>query len=318
MWMTAYDQAYYRRGTLYTPNQYLWLHLVPDTDFQRGGAFLFGTSKMVNCFDEQALAPELARVVHNFGCLGADCGESIQFAHFIIDSNHLASIAPKKTIVVLELSYIDLVHPKADGDMFNSSVIDTGLYSYAPDRGLDRLLMLTPESFFITEHNRIQSFARRLPGVFKSFLLYLPVNVQRHLMYLPGIDSNPRRLAHTFVAFHENVLDRMDDEWEAVLPREVTEVTSFVDQMDASDITVVGFLPPEGSWARGLAAQESFEKQMRNLFSSRRLQLLDATNSVPDEEFTDPYHLNPSGTQRVQRILIDALTPLLREHGDIN
>lgn len=288
------DELYADVGAYADLGDRLLLYDLPRADYARGGVYVLGSSTGTYCFDAYRLPPDRRALIHNFGLNGANHTQVFQFVRFLNDQEHFLSAGGERTMVILGLTYLNVVEPDRGHARFMPDYFGRfGVYRYDPAAGITAAPMTDAERWVRTVCWRS-----------RSLLLHCWRGAGQ-------IHRQPIDVAE----FRRRNVDRLGPDWRPVLDRQMVELEATLDYLCARRATVVGLLIPEGSWNVGVPPREAFRARVAGAFGRRGLRLLDCAGTVPDAEFADALHLAPPGTARVHAALLPVAEAFLTRAG---
>ena len=288
-----YNRAYNHTRNYGDPFEFLMLDELPKADYSKGGVYVLGSSNVMFCADFADLAPEQARLIHDYGFPGASPAEIFQFVRFLVENEGFLTAGPGKTEVLLSLCENDLLEagpwgPGAGG-YFPPYLNASGFYHYDPTGGISVVPMSPVERFFKLRKNRWRSFLQRC-GRMLERTAHSPVDMQT------------RRV--------EAMRYGASDDWSAHPPPQLKELARLLDYLKAKGVKVQFLMVPSGHWNDGVPLHENFVAAIPPLCAARGIPLLDYSRLLSDDEFMDAHHASYKGALKLH----DAMVRLALEH----
>jgi hypothetical protein len=286
-------EIFVQRGAFFDDSDYLWNNKLTRDDYSKGGVYLFGSSVMLRSFSDWTLPPAERALIHNYAYSAATPVEAVQLARFLIRDRGLLSAGGAKNLVVMGVSYVDLVQPHPDPDYFIESLSRSDVYRWDPENGIYQASRNPAVNLIKTERARARSFVLRFLGG------------QWHL----------RPMAYNPAAFRRENLKRMNVNYEPILSNSLKKMGLLLDELNSRHVGALGIILPAGTWNQGIPAHTEYFAKMRALFAEKGIPVIDVEHSVPDNEYSDAAHCNQAGTARVQAIIEKIAVDFLRKSG---
>jgi hypothetical protein len=288
-------EIFTQRGAFFDDADYLWNQRIDKDDYSRGGVYLFGSSVALHSLDDWTLPASEARLIHNYGYSAASPAQAAQLVKFLVDERGLLAAGNDKTLIIIGLSYVDMVQPGSFKVYFEESLKRSGVYVWDADSGIQPVGRNSLVNFIKTERYRTRSFVLRCLGG------------QWHIRPKP-FDA---------AGFRKENATRMNDDWQPALAESLGQTGSLLDELNSRHVAVVGLILPAGSWNQGIPSHEEYLAKMGALFAEKNVPIVDAEHSVPDEEYYDAVHCNGRGTARIQEIIEKIGVEFLRKAGTL-
>jgi hypothetical protein len=288
-WFNEHNQAeapkrhgpFSPRDQFFDNMDYIWMRKLERADYSKGGVELFGSSVAACSLMDWALPADQAALIHNYGYNSANIADTADLIRFVIDHRGMLDAGPDKSLIVLGLTYGDIGNSLEGIDVFQKSVLRSGLYDY-DSRG-----EIIPAP--------ISPFQRRMKTeemLCRSFL-----------MAVDGLWITDPRPAGPGQFRKINVM-RMGNIWPKLLRAQMRAEANLLQDLKRKHVRAVGVLLPVGSWNDGIPARDQFMVQIHQLYSDQAVLLVDCSRIVPDSGFSDSLHCNVEGEAVVHRIIL--------------
>ena len=247
---------------------------------------------MFRSFNDWTLQPAEQALIHNYAYSAARPAQAAQLARFMIEDRGILQAGSDKNLVIMGLSYVDMVQPIPDPDYFADSLKCSGVYSYDPDTGIHLVSQNPAVNFVKTECARSRSFVLRLLGG------------QWHLHPAP---SDP-------AAFRRENYKRMDVNYEPILADSLKQMGLLLDDERAARANARRH-SSGGHLERGHSRDTEYFAKMCMLFAEKGIPVIHTEHSVPDNEYFDAVHCNEVGRVKIQAIIEKIAVDFLHKTG---
>jgi hypothetical protein len=287
-----HHKHFVRSDQFFDDIDFLWMKKLQQADYSKGGVEIFGSSVAMDSLRDSALPADQAALIHNFGYSGTNLTDTAHFIRFLIDHKGLLQAGPDKSLIILGLTYGDLVNSYETRNYFKESVLRSGLYDYDSVSGIT-IVPLNPFQRRVKfEEMRCRSFLMALDALLQS----------------PASREDPKQFGKI------NVL-RMGTNWHFLLPKQVAAEGQLLCDLRKMGVHVVGVLLPVGSWNDGIPAHDQFMPQMRRLFADESVPLVDCSRLLPDSGYDDSLHCSMASEPIIHRVLMKMALDFLHGTG---
>jgi hypothetical protein len=262
------NRAFVHQGVFGDAFNGLMLVDAPNTKYEAGGVYFFGSSNLVFAAQFAFLPEEVQMVIHNFGFPGANPTQIFQLIRYLEQQHGFLNRGAAKTHVAICLTENDLIEEPGASWFLPSALRDTGLFTYDKSQGIAPVPM--------------SGWARAIK-VRELRWFNLMQQFKRATTKLPPASTDVE-------AFRGEVTRLISTSEPEATPRQVAELGRLLDYLKARNIDVTVVRLPKGSWAEGSALDRAFTQDVTALCTGRGVPILDLSHLLRDDEFMDAHH----------------------------
>lgn len=268
----------------------LLLDELPRDDYSRGGVYFIGSSNLKWALADWRWSPEDKALIHNYGIGATNHRAHFQLLRFLVEQRGLLQAGGENSLIVFGVSYHVGGHENNDSGFFANIWRRHGLYTYDPATGIRSRRVPAFVRAWTVEKARTGGFARRTIDYLRSRIV-------------TGAEETRRR-KHVPSEYNDYRREIMGPGWREKLESNLVEFAGTFDYLKARHARILVVLLPQGSWESNLPYASSYADMVRALCRSKGVPLVDLLDYLPDEDFADSNHLNLSGVDKVDAILV--------------
>lgn len=286
----------FARQYLDTEDRVLLMEL-PTLDASRGGAYFFGASNMKWATRLPELPPDERRYIHNFGTGEGSPYCQRQFVQYLVEHKNLLAAKPEQTLIVYGTGFLN-AKPAINTDqaVFSNMWQRYGLYEYGFSSGIQPAPLGPLPAQYYLEKARCSSFVKACMDRFSRCLV--PKALRRR-----QTASDPESLSRMYQR-------RMGPDWQQNMAIHRQELESFADYVRGHGMQFSIVLLPLATWHRPLPYPPKYRELVVEVCKARSIPLVDLSDLLDDDGFSDHIHANERGLDR----LAPALMQIARGH----
>lgn len=270
---------------------------LPAIDASRGGVYFIGSSNLKWGLDTWTLpAAEQARV-HNLGIGGTSHTMQAALVRFLVERIGLLRAGGERSLFVFGGSYHCAGHLDDDRGFFASLWRRHGVYTYAPDTGIDWADAPPLLRALRSERAHVAGFLQGLGRELARGLAGEAVRV------------------HDAARYNEARRTFMGEDWAAKIERQSDAFVRTARDLRARGAAVTLVLLPQGSWEANLPFHAAYTARMREVCAAHGIPVVDLGDLLEDEDFADSNHFNPAGQTKFTARVMDLARAHLRATG---
>lgn len=252
-------------------------------DYSRGGVTFIGSSETRNALTPAMLPEPEQQLIHNYAIGDLRHREIEGYIHMLVEQFGLLEAGGDRNTVILT-AYAPLARPKYVGkgaDKYVSELFGRhGLYSYDWKNGIHYNNPLAIKRLYKVE--------RDLDYRFLS-LLFDPPKSQ-----VAGIMSMEKR--------QKRLPEFLGRDWKETMREEVKHFERTLDYLQAHGARVLVLRPPMGTWLSESPNEKMYRELTEPLLEARNIAIVDYSDILSDDEFSDNVHLRYSGHAQLQAL----------------
>ncbi len=287
------NRAFVHQGEFGDAFNGLMLIDAPQTDYDAGGVYFFGSSNLIFAAQFAHLPGEQQKFLHDCGFPGANPTQILQLIRFLEKEHGFLTRGTEKTHVAICLSENDLIEEPGASWFLPSALRDTGLFTYDKSVGIAAVPMSGWARAIEVRKLRWFNFMQQ----FKRAMTRLPPAV---------LDLE---------AFRAEIKRIITSGSSEATPRQVAEVGRILDYLKDRKVAVTVVRLPKGSWSEGSLLDRAFTQDVTALCAERDVPILDLSHLLRDEEFMDAHHPAFTGAEKERDALADFALKDLRKRG---
>jgi len=291
--LRSLNRAFIHQGAFGDSFNGLMLVDAPQTNYDAGGVYFFGSSNLAFAAQFAHLPEEQQKFIHGFGFPAANPTQIFQFIRYLEAQHGFLARGREKTRVVICLTENDLLEEPGATWFLPSALSATGLFTYDPGKGIAPVPMCCLGRASKVRELRWFSFLQQ---------------IKRATTKLPPVQTDPED-------FRAEVRRLLAMNTPEATSRQVAELGRMLDYLKAKDIAVAVVRLPKGSWAEGSALDRAFTQNVTALCAARGVPILDLSHFLRDDEFMDAHHPTFIGAEKERDALADFALNDLRKTG---
>jgi hypothetical protein len=240
--------------------------------------------------------------VHNLGAGEGSPYYHRQFTEFLVKDKDILRAGPDRTLIVYGTGFLN-AKPASDGlaTVFSNMWRRYGLYQYDYERGITPIATGTVWDAYALEKARCSSFVQGL--IDRAGRMAVPKALRR------------RNTTKDPVAYAAEYKSRMGPKWEEGIRQHRGELQQWLDYVRSEKMEFKVVLLPLASWHKPLPYPAEYRAMIDEFCKTNRVQLLDMSNLLTDDDFLDHIHVNKQGLPKLDTALMHVAQEFLQAKG---
>ena len=277
----------------------VFLDRIPNADFSQGAVCFLGSSNLGTAVTPWVLPQERRDLVHYYNVPGSSHTDHKNFVRYLIDHEGFLEAGGDKTLVVMAVFY-----GSSKRNSWFANAFIHGLHTYDRDRGIEPTGASWLYRLLRTEKVRCRSFLLTCNTVLR---------LTGDLTFDVDLWPNPWSRPYPKEEFQANWTSRMSPEWDANMDEELRSLEEAIELLKGHQAHAAIALLPSGSWGRELPFHSAFVERVSALAAARSVPLVDLSELLTDDEFSDQVHMNHAGATKSHAALMEIAADHLRE-----
>lgn len=265
-------------------------------DYSRGGVTFIGSSETRNALTASLLPESERKLIHNYAIGDLRHREIAGYIRMLVEDFGLLEAGGERNTIILT-AYAPLARPKyveKGADRYVSELFGRhGLYSYDWEKGIHYNNPLAIK--------RLYTIERDLDYRFLSLLFDPPKSQVSEIMPM-----EKRR---------ERLPIFLGKDWRETMQEEIKYFERTLDYLQDRGARVVVLRPPMGTWLENTPNEKTYRQLVEPMLAARHINIVDYSNFLSDDEFSDNVHVRYSGHAKLQGLYREFALEQLGEMG---
>jgi hypothetical protein len=273
---------------------------LPTADFSRGGVYVIGASNLTWGLRLWDLPAKTRSLINNFATKGSNPVNHLQMIRYLVEEKGLLRAGGSKTLVVFGVAH-HMTHnipmPGNPGNGWNGLWTRRGFYQVEPDGSIHRTARNPLWERIIIERAKITGLVHELVNI--AYTPFKPARV----------------LKPSF--FKREWTSVLGPRWQEKMEAGSTVFGETIDYLQQHGARILVVEMPEGSWEDDLPFRQTYKRLLSQVCEERRVEIVDLSKLVPDDDFADSVHLTTAGIEKFQAAVMGRFLDHLRSVGAI-